>query len=399
VRASIVALGEVSHSIVDGPFGSNLKISDYVEIGVPVLQGKNITGDQFLWKEVRYITPTKAKELARSSVEVGDHLVVKIGSIGYSAIIDHLNGHPSAIIPANLARIRPNRRLIDDRYLHHWLVSKEAKRYFVGVASKTAQPALSLTKIKEARLPLPPLDEQRRIAAILDKADALCRKRKRAVELLDSLTQSIFLEMFGDPVSNPQGWAAPQLGEICERLTVGIVVKPASYYTASGVIALRSLNIRENAFDLADVVFVSPEDNTGALTKTRIFKDDVVIIRTGQPGKAAVVPADLDNANAIDILIATPSKSTLNPQYLCDLLNSSAGKAMVLENKRGQIQQHLNVGSLKAAKLPIPPIAAQNDYVERSSRLRPTKLKAHSNLEGLTYLYSSLQHRAFSGQL
>lgn len=190
-----VSLGEVSHSIVDGPFGSSLKTSDYVDDGIPVLQGKNITGDRFAWKEVRYITLIKAKELARSSCELGDHLIIKIGSIGYSAILDDLKGHNFAIIPANLARIRPNRRLIDDRYLHHWLISPEAKRYFIGVASKTAQPALSLTKIKEARLPLPPLDEQRRIAAILDKADALRRKRKLAIELLDSVTQSIFGEV------------------------------------------------------------------------------------------------------------------------------------------------------------------------------------------------------------
>ena len=87
MRAPTVSLGEVSHSIVDGPFGSNLKISDYVETGVPVLQGKNITGDQFVWKEVRYVSPTKAKELARSSVEIGDHLVIKIGSIGYSSTL------------------------------------------------------------------------------------------------------------------------------------------------------------------------------------------------------------------------------------------------------------------------------------------------------------------------
>jgi type I restriction enzyme S subunit len=191
VSTSIVSLGEISHSIVDGPFGSNLKTSDYVETGVPVLQGKNITGDEFVWKDIRYITSSKARELARSSVEVGDHLVIKIGSIGYSAIIDNLNGHAFAIIPANLARIRPNRKLVNDSYLHHWLVSEEAKRYFIGVASKTAQPALSLTKIKEARLPLPSLEEQRRIAAILDKTEMLRRRYKTALKTLGTLYSSL----------------------------------------------------------------------------------------------------------------------------------------------------------------------------------------------------------------
>ena len=79
----MVTLDEVSESIVDGPFGSNLKTSDYVETSVPVLQGKNITGNIFSWKEIRYISPLKAQELRRSSVVIGDHLLVKIGSIGY----------------------------------------------------------------------------------------------------------------------------------------------------------------------------------------------------------------------------------------------------------------------------------------------------------------------------
>ena len=92
----------VKNAIVDGPFGSNLKISDYVDEGVPVLQGKNITQDSFRWFDVRYISEKKAEELKRSSVRVGDILIVKIGSIGYSAILDDLNGHDFAIIHAGI---------------------------------------------------------------------------------------------------------------------------------------------------------------------------------------------------------------------------------------------------------------------------------------------------------
>ena len=88
----------VPNAIVDGPFGSNLKLSDYVDEGVPVLQGKNITKDCFCWFDVRFISHKKADELKRSSVRVGDVLVVKIGSIGYSAIVDNLNGFAFAII-------------------------------------------------------------------------------------------------------------------------------------------------------------------------------------------------------------------------------------------------------------------------------------------------------------
>jgi len=101
----VTTIGEVAapvpNAIVDGPFGSNLKLNDYVENGVPVLQGKNITNDAFQWFDVRFISDRKANELKRSSVRLGDILLVKIGSIGYSAVIRDLRGFDFAIIPAN----------------------------------------------------------------------------------------------------------------------------------------------------------------------------------------------------------------------------------------------------------------------------------------------------------
>jgi type I restriction enzyme S subunit len=282
-------------------------------------------------------------------------------------------------------------------YIAHMV--KAAEPIVLKWVRATTADNFPIENLRTLEIPFPKLDEQRRIAAILDKADALRRKRKRAIELLDSLTQSIFLEMFGDPVSNSKHWPTPFLSDVCKRITVGVVVKPASYYKPAGIPAVRSLNIRENDFDLADLVFVGASDNEGQLAKSRIYRDDVLIVRTGQPGKAAVVPESLDGANAIDILITTTNRDKLNPVYFCDLLNSNAGKTMVLENKRGQIQQHLNAGSLKSARLPVPPLATQNEYVIRSDKVRADKLRFNASLKNLESFFSSLQSRAFSGEL
>jgi len=160
----------IPNAIVDGPFGSNLKIKDYINDGIPVLQGKNITNNQFKWFDIRFISETKAFELKRSTVALGDILIIKIGSIGYSAELTNLNGYPYAIIPANLAKVTPDESKVMKKYLCFWLNSLFVSRYLKRIASKTAQPALSLTKIKEIPLPLPPLDIQKKIATLLDKA-------------------------------------------------------------------------------------------------------------------------------------------------------------------------------------------------------------------------------------
>lgn len=203
-----------NNAIVDGPFGSSLKTSDYVPRGVPVLQGKNITNSQFEWKEIRYISEEKAEELKRSKVRIGDLLMVKIGSIGYSAYLDDLNGHGFAIIPANMAKVSFDTQKVNKRFAWHWLNDTVSVRELSSLASKTAQPALSLTKIKTFPIPLPPLAEQKRIAAILDKADAIRRKRQAAIKLADDFLRATFLDMFGDPVSNPKGWETLPLNKV-----------------------------------------------------------------------------------------------------------------------------------------------------------------------------------------
>lgn len=200
----IVKLFEVASSaknaIVDGPFGSSLKTSDYVDNGIPVLQGKNITGNEFRFTEIRFITPQKSMELIRSKVVIGDILIVKIGSIGYAAEIDDLGGYPYAIIPANLAKISIDENKIEKKYLLQWLKTVWVKTYFEKIASKTAQPALSLGKIRELPVPLPPLAEQQRIAAQLDTADRILRLREQAIAKLDQLAQSVFLENLNESV-------------------------------------------------------------------------------------------------------------------------------------------------------------------------------------------------------
>jgi type I restriction enzyme S subunit len=394
LRAPTVSLGEVSHSIVDGPFGSNLKISDYVETGVPVLQGKNITGDQFVWKEVRYVSPTKAKELARSSVEIGDHLVIKIGSIGYSAIIDHLNGHPIAIIPANLARIRPNRRLIDDRYLHHWLVSGEAKRYFVGVASTTAQPALSLTKIKEARLPLPPLDEQRRIAAILDEANALRRKRKRAIDLLDSLTQSIFREMFGfrkDPVY--------ELKDVVKKgtiVTYGIVQAGPEF--PGGIPYIRTGDLVDGNIQIGGLKRTDPA-LAARFSRSRVDAGDIVMSIRATVGTTAVVPPALEGANLTQGTARIAPGDNVQLHYLLEYIRTESTQRWIAAQVKGATFLEITLGRLRELPVAVPPLDLQNEFSNIVMKVRREQTRSVRQAALADSLFFSLQSRAFSGLL
>lgn len=260
-------------------------------------------------------------------------------------------------------------------------------------------PRLSPIALAELRIPLPPLPEQQRIAEILDKADALRAKRRAALAQLDTLTQSIFLDMFGDPISNPRKWPTARFEQICKRVTVGIVVQPASYYVAEGVPALRSLNIKPGKIVLEDLVYFSKPDNDTKLAKTKLKAGDVVLVRSGQPGTAAVVPREMGGVNAIDLLIATPDTQLTNPTFLCEFFNSAGGRDLVLSRQRGQVQKHLNVGSLNQAILPLPSIDLQREFAVRVAAVAKHRAAALASLAALDALFASLQLHAFRGEL
>ncbi|NQW50201.1 MAG: restriction endonuclease subunit S [Rhodospirillales bacterium] len=299
-----------------------------------------------------------------------------------------------------ISALRPDMSKVDPRYLYRWFASDRVQTIVRSFGQQTTNISnLNVDRCLRLEIPLPPLVEQRRIATILDKADALRARRRAALAQLDALTQSVFLDMFGSPVTNPAGWPAVAFSEICDRVTVGIVVKPASYYVPNGVPALRSLNIKPGKIVLEDLVYFSQSDNDTKLAKTKLRTNDVVIVRTGQPGTAAVVPSELDGVNAIDLLIASPQNELGDPTFLCTFFNSAGGRDLVLSKQRGQVQKHLNVGSLNEAIIPLPPIDLQRTFARRIGAIEKLKASHHASCAALDGLFASLQDRAFRGEL
>lgn len=291
--------------------------------------------------------------------------------------------------------LRPNGK-VDPVYFAHFFRTQEYRRRVSALAAGANINNLRNEHLDDLELALPPLAEQHRVAAVLDKADELRAKRRAALVELDALTQSIFLEMFGNPVTNPKGWTTVAFESLCHRVTVGIVVKPASYYAPKGVPALRSLNIKQGKIVFRDLVYFSESDNNTKLRKTKLKTGDLVLVRSGQPGTAAVVPPELDGVNAIDLLIATPRTNLAESTFLCYFFNSSGGRDLVLSKQRGQVQKHLNVGSLSEALIPLPGLHLQQEFARRVTAIEALKAKHHAALAELDALFASLQNQLFA---
>src|SRR5690606_33476042 len=166
---------------------------------------------------------TGARKLACSEAPSRARQLVRAGDVLVSTVRPNLNG--VALVPMELdgatastgfCVLRPRAGQLDSRYLYHWVKSPRFVRDMVRKATGASYPAVTDKIVCESKLPLPPLPEQRRIAEILDKADALRAKRRAALAQLNTLTQSIFLDMFGDPATNPKGWPIDLIGDVAE---------------------------------------------------------------------------------------------------------------------------------------------------------------------------------------
>ncbi|MFI1759658.1 restriction endonuclease subunit S [Streptomyces sp. NPDC020571] len=245
-------------------------------------------------------------------------------------------------------------RALDVRFFVYQLGAMESQLQAKGQGTTFLE--LSSEALAAMVVTVPPLDEQRRIADFLDaetaRIDLLLGKRRRMGDLLTLRRERITEQVLG----LEEGHSTPlvPLKYLVHEVSVGIVVTPAKWYVDDGgVPALRGLNVQPGRILPENLVYISNSGHAENL-KSRLKAGDVVVVRTGQAGAAAVVPRELDGVNCIDLIIVRPGKK-VDPSYVTYVLNSDYAKGQVGLNSVGSIQAHFNVGAMK--QLPIPAVS------------------------------------------
>jgi type I restriction enzyme, S subunit len=284
----------------------------------------------------------------------------------------------------------------DRNYVAHFLRSQEFLRTAPVDLTPGQLPRIRSRELSESLIPLPPLDEQRRIAAILDEADDLRSKRRDALKKVASLPSVLFVEMFGD-------WSRPgfngrlvQLGEKLDFLTSGSRGW-AKYYRDTGSVFLRVQNVKYDELDLTDVAFVDPPD-TAEAQRTRVKPGDVLLSITADLGRTAVVPDSIGEAFINQHLSILRSSKT-EPRYLSAAISSRAGQLAVQAKNREGVKAGLNFDDVRSLKIPQVDDDMHRKFARRVNEV--DKLRAHhrSHLARLDALFASLQHRVFRGLL
>ncbi len=287
-------------------------------------------------------------------------------------------------------------------YLKRVLTSNEFHTQFMGTVAGVGGSLLRArpSQVAKIHIPCPPLPEQRRIAAILDTADLIRRKRKAAIAKLDELAQSVFYEMFGDPVKNEKGWEISELSSIAEiRIGPFGSLLHKNDYVPDGIPLINPCHMIDRKVYCEPDYSVAP-DKLKELASYRVKANDLIFARRGDIGRCAIITETEDGyLCGTGSMFVRPNPNTINSIFLLHAMTSN-GIKQELENKsKGITMKNLNSAELGSTTIPVPPIKKQNRFFELLSQIESLSNKQNLAFTDEDLLFSSLQHRAFSGEL
>ncbi|MBD2599293.1 restriction endonuclease subunit S [Microcystis viridis] len=390
-------IGDLDIHISDGNYSSKYPRSEeFIESGVPFIRANNLVNKSISDEEMYFISPQKHGLLKKGHLKTNDVLISTRGDLGKVALVP--KRYNDSNINAQLVLLRPNPHKIDPLYLLYCFEGDRVKGQISQLQTGTALKQLPVGNLKRIKIPLPPLEEQRRIAAILDKADGVRRKRKEAIRLTEELLKSTFLEMFGDPVTNPKGWEIKKLEEVTTKITDGVHSRPN--YTEQGVpfISVKDITTGELKFD--DCKFISEEDHKKYKKRCNPDLGDILYTKVGATyGRPALVNVKSEFSLYVSVCLIKPQRDLIFPEFLKEALATPALKRQADRSIKGIGVPDLHLNMIKDFIVPVPPIYKQKEFLEIASKIQSSKESLTSCSQESENLFNSLLQRAFRGEL
>jgi type I restriction enzyme S subunit len=315
-----------------------------------------------------------------------------IGKIGITSNESSSNQQLTGIFPNDTVNVE---------YLYYWFFANKKK--LENYSNNAVVPILNNATLEKIQIPLPPLEEQKRIAAILDAADLHRQKTKELINKYDELAQALFLDMFGDPVTNPKGWEVKSLNSLSSKIGSGATPKGGKEaYYESGISLIRSLNVHDNLFKMKDLAYID-EIQAKKLSNVQVESNDVLFNITGASVcRCTIVPENILPARVNQhVAIIRPRQSLICPTFLMYLLISPNTKQTLLSigGKGGATREAITKTDLESYRVICPPIGRQNKFMETSISIEKQKAQAEANLQKAEELFQSLLQKAFKGEL
>jgi len=367
--------------------------------GFPVLKIKDISDDgRFVGYFDSYVSLDLAKEFAAKVVCSGDTLILNaahsadyVGSKIYFAEPSVVGSLPTG----EWLLIRPNAQKGNPRYINFWLQTAQVHRRIKGLVKGIH---LYPKDVANLSIHLPPPPEQKRIATILEKADRLRRQRRYALELSSVYLQSVFLEMFGDPLTNPKRWRNGQLFQLCYKIVDCPHATPIYASNQTAYACIRSSDIQNGFLDWSTTKYIDYDEYKKRIKIAIPMPKDVVYCREGARfGNAAIILNGKQVCLGQRMMLFRAAPDVATPEFIWAFLESESTKRQAIRLAGGSASPHLNVGDIKEFVTIIPPLSLQQKFaqiVQKFERLRAQQREAERQAE---YFFQTLLHQAFQG--
>lgn len=373
----------------------------YVQNGYPLVTSKNIVDGRLDISNVNYITEEDYIKInQRSKVDDGDILMPMIGTIGKPIVVK--KEFEFAIKNVALIKFHEDSKVLS-KYIKYVLDSFLFKQYIEKENRGGTQKFLSLTNIRNFMIPVPNIDTQDKIVRILDKSQSLIHLRKNQIKTLDQLIQSVFIEMFGNPISNSKGWEI----SICKNVTckIGSGATPKggnASYKDSGISLIRSMNVYNNSFSYKDLAFIDDEQ-AEKLKNVEVCKNDVLLNITGASvARSCIVPTDILPARVNQhVSIIRAKEEVVNYIFFSYLFTNEIYQRYLwqIATSGGATREAITKQQIKKLPVILPPLYLQNDFASKVEQIEKQKSIMQSSIEELENMYNALLQKAFNGSL
>jgi len=348
---------------------------------------------------VQSIEGKNAPSRARQLVKKTDVLI--------STVRPNLNG--VAIVPINLdgatastgyCVLRAQQSVLDPLYLFYWVQTKIFINDMLLKATGANYPAISDKIIKQSKIPLPPLPEQKKIADILDAADSLRQKDQQLVEHYDRLSQSLFLDMFGDVFNNTKGFSIALFSELVEKVQIGPFGSQLHKcdYVENGIPLINPVHI-VNSKIIPNHAFSLRTEKYKSLPNYHLKAGDLIMGRRGEMGRCALVTEKEDGFFCGTGSLYLRLNNKVTPLFLMKTITSKSGKEYLERNAQGVTMMNLNKKIILNIEIGLPPIELQNKFETSICAIEKQKELAQQSLKKSEDLFNSLLQRAFKGEL
>ena len=376
--------------------GFAFKSDKYIsENGARVIRITNVQKGKIVDNDPKLYPFSELDKLEAYKIFEGDILMSLTGNVG------RVGRFPKELLPAyinqRVCRVMPKNEKLDTNFLFHFLNSDVFENEAIKNSAGAAQLNLSTKWLGDFEIPLPNLATQQRIAAILDQADAIIQNNRAIVQKYDALTQSLFLDRFGDPVKNEKGWEIRKMEEISLKITDGTHQSPK--FLKEGIPFLLVSNIVNNKINYKTNKFISEEDFETLNKRTPIEIGNILLTSVGSYGNPAIIESQMKFAFQRHIAFIKPNHSMINYHFLFHFLKSDLIKREIDKNVKVAAQKTYNLVELKKLRIILPTITLQNQFAERVAVIEAQKQQAQLELAKSEELFASLLQRAFKGEL